>query len=233
MALPRISLPLYEITIPSTDKKVTYRPFTVKEEKILLLAKESKDIDQIILAITQIINNCVKDVDVSKLSTFDLEYLMFNIRARSVNDIIKFKVSDPDTNEDVELELNINSVTMVKNDQHNKIIKLNDDYNLVMRYPTVNELKVLSDTDSNDTSKIFDMMIGCIDFIASGDSITKMSECTPKEVVDFVEGLPTSAIKDIQTFFQTMPVMRVECPYVNRKGEHKSFVIQGIESFFI
>lgn len=232
MTLPKIDLPLYEITVPSTGKKTVYRPFTVKEEKILLLAKESKDTDQIILAISQIINNCVKDVDTSKLATFDMEFLMLNIRAKSVNEVIKFRIADPDTGDDVELELNVNNIAVTKTKEHSNVIKLNDSFSLVMRYPTINELKFLSG-EGDDASKIFNMMVACIDSIVEGDSVSKMSDFSKQEVLDFVEELPTTAVADIQNFFKTMPVMRIECPYKNKKGESKTFVIQGVESFFI
>jgi len=233
MALPKIDLPLFELIIPSTNKKVTYRPFTVKEEKILLLAKESKDIDQIILAIKQIINNCVKGVDVEKLAIFDLEYIMLNIRSKSVNEEISFKINDPDTNEEVKLSVNINEIKVTKDPDHNRVIKINDQYSLMMRYPALNELKLLSTDENKRQESIFNIMIECIESVVDGDNVMKLSESSPAEVSEFVEGLSSSTIAKVQKFFETIPVLRIECPYTAKDGKLKTFVIQGVESFFI
>lgn len=233
MALPKIDLPLFELTVPSSNRKIHYRPFTVKEEKILLLAKESKDIDQIVLAIKQIINNCVKDIDVEKLALFDLEYIMLNIRSKSVNEDISFKIKDPDTEEEVSISLNINEIKVSRNPDHNKVIKINDQYSLLMRYPTLNELKLLTVGGDKRQESIFNVMVACIESIAEGDSITKLSDYSAAEVSEFVEGLSSSTIVSIQKFFETIPVLRVECPYTTKNGAKKTFVIQGVESFFI
>lgn len=235
MALPRIDLPLFELTIPSSGKKVQYRPFTVKEEKILLIAQESKEIDQIILAIKQIVNNCVNDVDANKLAMFDLEYIMLNLRGKSINNVIKFNVKDPDTEEQVELVLDIDKVTLTHKENHSKKITLNNEYSLIMRYPTINELKALTAVQNKNTEDLLNIMISCIDMLVSndGEKIYKLSDFTDTEVKDFVEGLTSGAIKGIQTFFQTIPVLRMEIPYKNKKGESKTFVLEGLESFFI
>lgn len=233
MALPKIDLPLFELTIPSTNKKTTFRPFTVKEEKILLLAKESKDIDQIVLAIKQIINNCVKDVDVEKLALFDLEYIMLNIRSKSVNEDLSFKIKDPDTAEEVEIKLNINDIKINKNPDHKKVIKIDDQYSLVMRYPTLNELKMLTASEETRQESIFNVMVSCIESVAENDSVIKISDYSSAEVSEFVESLSSKTIVEIQKFFETIPVLRVECPYINKSGVNKIFVIQGVESFFI
>ena len=135
MALPKIDLPLFELVLPSTGKKVKYRPFTVKEEKILLIAQESKDIKQVMLAIKQILGNCLQEINVESLATFDLEYVLLNIRAKSVNDEITFSVKDPDTEEKIELTININEIEIKKFADHDKIIKVSDDFVFLMRYP--------------------------------------------------------------------------------------------------
>ena len=126
MGLPKIDQPLFELVIPSTGKKVQYRPFTVKEEKILLIAQESKSTDQIILAIKQIINNCLVDVDVDTLATFDLEYIIINIRGKSVNNEMTFNITDPDTQEDIELAMDVNDIEVVFDEKHDKKIDLNE-----------------------------------------------------------------------------------------------------------
>ena len=235
MALPKIDLPLFELTIPSNGLKVSYRPFTVREEKILLIAQESKDLDQVILAIKQIIGNCVSDIDIEKMPMFDLEYIMLNLRAKSVNNVIQFTVKDPDTEENVNLVLNIDTIELKKKDGHDRKILINDDYSLIMRYPTINELRSLSTLKSGSTEGLLDIMLSCIEMLVSndGEKIYKMSDFTPKEVKDFIESLTSGAIKGIKTFFETIPVLRIELPYKNKKGEQKTFVLEGLESFFI
>lgn len=241
MALPRIDLPLFELTIPSSGKKVQYRPFTVKEEKILLIAQESKEIDQIILAIKQILGNCIEGINVDKLAVFDIEYIMLNVRGKSVDNIIKFTINDPDTEETIELAINIDDVKVKFKDDHNKNIKLNDDYTLVMRYPSINELKALSNLRrdnpeaSNNAQVFFDVMISCIDMLVSsdGEKIYKMADFTQQEIQDFVDSLTSSAIKNIQRFFETAPILKIEAPYKNKNGDKKTFVMEGMESFFI
>jgi len=233
MALPKIDLPLFELIIPSTNKKIFFRPFSVKEEKILLMAKESRDIDQIVLAIKQIITNCTKGVDVEKLALFDLEYMMMNIRGKSVNEELSFKIKDPETEEEVKLVLNINEIKVTKNPDHNKVIQINDQYSIAMRYPTLNELKLMTGDESKKQESIFNVMISCIESIVDGDQVIKLSDNTPTEVTEFVESLSSKTVSQIQKFFETIPVLRIECPYVTKAGKSKTFVIQGVESFFI
>lgn len=233
MALPKIQLPLFEITIPSTGKKTKFRPFTVKEEKILLIAQESKDTNQVILAIKQIINNCVEDVDVDNLATFDLEYLLLQVRAKSVNDILNFGITDPDTQESVELAINVDDIKIHTKEGHNKKIKLNDEYVMLMRYPTIDKVRGLGDATENRTQKLFEVMISCIDTLATEEDVYKMDDFTAEEVNDFVESLSNAAIQEIQKFFETMPTLRYEAEYTNKNGDKKTFVLEGTETFFM
>ncbi len=231
MALPKIELPLFELEVPSTGKKVKYRAFTVKEEKILLVAQEAKDIDQVILAVKQIIANCVHDVDVDKLAMFDIEYLIVNIRAKSVNNIVDFKIRDPETKEEVSLSINLEEVKIKFKPNHNKIVKINDDSFLVMRYPTINELQGLLKTKSKES--MFNIMISCIDKIESAGAVYDTTEYTRDELIEFVDNLSNSTLSDIQLFFDTLPVLRTECKYKNKNGGEKTFVVEGMETFFI
>lgn len=240
MALPKLNLPLFELQIPSTGETVTYRPFTVKEEKILLIAQESKDINQIVLAIKQIISNCIKDINVENMPMFDMEYIMLNIRSKSVDNNIEFEVEDPDTKEKIKLSLNIDKDLKVhRNEKHTTKIKADDNHTLIMRYPTINELSKLSEISNNEggnNSKVLlDVMLSCIDVLASndGDNVYKLSEFSIDEVKEFVESLSGGTIKQIQTFFETMPTIRVELPYKLKDGTEKTYVIQGQESFFM
>lgn len=235
MGLPKIQQPLFEVTIPSTGRTVKFRPFTVKEEKILLVAQQANDVGQMVIALKQILTNCIEEVDVETLAMFDIEYLMLKIRGQSVNNEIEFTVKDPDTEEDVKLTININDVEMKMNPDHNNIIELSDTHKIIMRYSTLDELKVLASADENNQSeKMFEVMVSCIDSLVEGDdTVYKFSDFSKEEVDDFVESLTSKTINDIQKFFQTIPVLKIECPYTNSKGEQRTFVVEGLQSFFI
>jgi len=233
MGLPKIDLPLFELEIPSTKKKVKYRPFTVKEEKILLIAKESKDVDQMVLGIKQIVNNCVQKVDVEKLAMFDLEYILINIRAKSVDNELAFTIKDPDTEERIELSVDINDIKLSTPEKHTNRIRLSDTTSLLLRYPTINELNILMGAKSNKET-LFEIMIRCIEsMIVEEDQVYKMSDYSEDEIIDFIDGLTANAIQNIHNFFETMPRLRHEVKYVNNKGANKTFVVEGMETFFI
>lgn len=230
--LPKLDLPLFELVLPSTGKKIQYRPFTVKEEKILLIAQESKDIDQIVLAIKQIIGNCVPNIDVERLATFDFEYILLHIRGKSVNNLIDLKVRDPDTQESISLSINIDEVTLKKDPEHTNRIQVNANAVILMRYPTLNEVSILA--KGKATSEVlFNAMVSCIDQIVVDDSVYKTEDFTEKELLEFVDQLTPNVLADIQKFFETIPVLRMEIPYKNKNGEQKTFVMEGMETFFM
>lgn len=233
MALPKIQQPLFEITVPSTKKKVKYRPFTVKEEKILLIAQESKDISQIILSIKQIIGNCIADIDVEKLAMFDMEYILLNLRARSVSDLIEFKIKDSETEEEIELAIDIDEIEIKEFDGHTKTLVLSDDITLGMKYPHIDQLSALSGEDVNVEQAKFDMMLGCIDTVVQGEEVYKLSDFTDEEVEEFVDSFNSEHIKKLKHFFETMPVMKFEKEYTRKDGTTRKFVAQGTETFFI
>jgi len=234
MALPKIDLPLFELVLPSTGKKVKYRPFTVKEEKILLIAQESKDLKQVMLAIKQILGNCLHDINVESLATFDLEYVLLNIRAKSVNDEISFSIKDPDTGERVELTININEIEIKKFDDHDKIIKVSEDIIFQMKYPSISYLETLNldEENKNDSESIIAVMRECIGVIAQGDQVFKLEDFTEVEVTDFIESLSSNIVMKIKKFFDTIPVMRYEKKYFDNTGKEKTFTAQGMETFF-
>jgi hypothetical protein len=230
MALPKISLPLFELTLPSTGEKINYRPFTVKEEKILLIAQESKDLDQIMLAVKQIIENCAQ-LNTDKLATFDLEYLLINIRAKSVNNLVSFKIMDPDTKKQVELSIDLEAITIKTEEGHNKLIRLGESSAILMRYPTLAELASLAKSKTKEAS--FNVMISCIDTVEYDGAVYKASDYSREELIEFVDGLTNAVIADIERFFTTMPKLRFETTYINANGVEKKFVVEGMESFFI
>ena len=231
-ALPKISAALFELELPSTGKKILMRPFTTREEKILLIAQESKDIGEAMLGIRQVINNCLQDdMSVDDLATFDLEYVLINLRARSVDNMVKLSIKDPDTEERIDLELDIQKIKIQRKPEHTNKIKVNDDYTIIMRYPTINEAQALMTMTSK--TDMFNAMMSCLDKLVSADEVYEFSEYTEAERNQFVDDLSGDVIKQIKTFFDTMPILRHELNYKNKNGDEKTFVIQGIETFFI
>lgn len=233
MGLPKIDMPLFELEVPSTKQKVKYRPFTVKEEKILLIAQESKDMDQMIVAIKQIINNCVVKIDVDELAMFDLEYILINVRAKSVDNELTFYINDPDTKEKTELVIDINDIKMVIPETHSNTISLSSDTSIVMRYPTINELNTLI-SNRNEQQILFEIMLNCIDkLIVEEDQVYNFKDYSREEIEAFIDDLTSTTINKIKTFFETMPRLRHECPYKDSNGKQKTFVVEGMETFFI
>ena len=235
MKLPKIDLPIFEAVLPSTGEKIKYRPFTVKEEKIMLIAKESKDPQQIILSVKQIIGNCLIDKDIDQLSVFDIEYILLMIRGKSVNNVVDFVIADPETREEVRLKLNIDEVKVLRNPEHSNKIKLNDDFMLIMKYPNYDlYLAALKDFQAqSDPLVYYDVIVSCLDQLVSPDTVVKFSEFNKAEVDEFMETLTGDIIEKIQKFFETMPKLRHELTYTNSNGNKKTYVIEGTESFFI
>lgn len=232
MKLPKIDLPIMELELPSTGEKVKYRPFTVKEEKILLVAAESESAEQEVLAAKQIVNNCLIDKDVSELAMFDLEYVLMILRARSVNNNITFSVKDPETEEQIELELDIDKVEITRDPNHTKQIKINDDYALFLKYPSIDEFIKIVQMDSNDPLTNYYLLISCLDKLASEDEVYDFKEYTQEDIDAFMDDMTGEVIKDIQNFFETMPKLRHEMKYTNSNGKEQTFVVEGMRSFF-
>lgn len=232
MKLPKIDLPIMELELPSTGEKVKYRPFTVKEEKILLVAAESESAEQEVLAAKQIVNNCLIDKDVSELAMFDLEYVLMILRARSVNNNITFSVKDPETEEQIELELDIDKVEITRDPNHTKQIKINDDYALFLKYPSIDEFIKIVQMDSNDPLTNYYLLISCLDKLASEDEVYDFKEYAQEDIDAFMDDMTGEVIKDIQNFFETMPKLRHEMKYTNSNGKEQTFVVEGMRSFF-
>ena len=232
MSLPKIEHPLFNITIPSTGEKVKFRPFTVKEEKILLIAQQSDDSEQVVQSIKQIINNCVQDIDVDKLAMFDLEFIILSLRSKSVNNIIDFSVVDPETEDRVNLSLNLDTVQVVYNDKHDKNIKIDEKSLFTMRYPSINELSKLIDDPQNE-EVVFKALVNCVDKLFYGDQVYDMTSYSYEERSEFVESLDSNILSAMRVFFETMPKIRHEIEYKNSNGNKKTFVIEGLDNFFI
>lgn len=237
MGLPKIDLPIFEAEIISSGDKVRYRPFTVKEEKILLMAQETNEGDQILLAMKQLVNNCcVSDINVDELPLFDLEYLLLQIRGKSVNNIISFTITDPDTNNPVQCEINIEDISLTIPDNHSKEIIINEESILLMKYPKLDQMKMFLSTidpDVNPVDILFNVMIGCIDCVVVGDEVQTLSDFSESEVREFIDSLPGSAVEDLKKFFETMPSLSYTLKYTNSDGNDKEMLLEGTESFFL
>lgn len=231
-SLPKIKLPLFDLEVPSTKQKVKFRPFTVKEEKILLIAQEANDIQQVILSIKQIINNCVEGLDVDKLAIFDLEYLLISIRSKSVNNLFEFQITDPDTNEKIPVEVDVSELKLLIPEGHSNTISINKDTFLIMKYPTLDEVQLIAESAQNQAN-IFDVMISCIEKIVQDDSVYLVKDFSTEEINGFIDDLTSDMIAKIQTFFETMPTLRFEKNYINKNGDKKTFVVEGLQTFFI
>jgi hypothetical protein len=239
MPLPKISTPTYELELPSTGKKIRYRPFLVREEKILIMALESEDTKQISSAIVQILSDCIatKTVKVSELSTFDIEYLFLNVRAKSVGETVEVNVTCPDDGEtQVQMEINIDDIKVQKDPNHKDIIKLDDNLSMKLKYPSLEQFVEnnfeVNETDS-DVNKSLSMIISCIDMVYDQEESWSASDCTKKELEDFVEQMNTKQFKEIENFFVTMPKLSHTIKVKNPNTKIESdIVLEGLASFF-
>ena len=239
MPLPKISAPTYELVLPSSGRKVKYRPFLVKEEKILVIALESEDTKQITNAIKNVISNCIlsKGIRIEKLATFDIEYLFLNVRAKSVGETVDVNVTCPDDGvTQVPLQIDIDSIKVQKNEKHTNIIKLDDNLSIQMNYPSLTQFIEsnfeLSGVDS-DLEKSLDVIIACIGQVYNEEESWDASECTKKELKEFVEQMNSKQFKEIETFFDTMPKLSHKIKVKNPETEVESdVVLEGLASFF-
>ena len=232
MALPKIDLPIFELTLPSSGEKIKYRQYTVKEEKILLVAQESKSAAQEIIAIKQVVNNCLIDKDISDLAMFELEYIYLILRSKSVDNNISFGIVDPDTEERVELVLDLDAIQVTRDETHTNKIKINDDYVLFLKYPNVDTFMKILEMSPADPLVSYFIMVNCLDRIASDDEVFHFKDYTDEDIEAFMEGLSGEIISSIQKFFETMPKLRHEIKYTNKNGVEKTFVVEGMRTFF-
>ena len=238
MPLPTISTPTYELTLPSSNRKIKYRPFLVKEEKILIIAMESQDAKQIVRSVKDVLSKCIltKGIKVEKLATFDIEYLFLNIRGKSVGEHIEVMVTCPDDEEtQVPVTINLDDINVVKNEDHTNRIKLSDDLMMEMKYPSLDEfIKNNFDfSDKNQMDQSFELIASCIDKIYSEDEVWATEDCTKKELNEFLEQMNSSQFKDIEKFFETMPKLSHKLKVKNPKTKKESeVVLEGLASFF-
>jgi hypothetical protein len=238
MPLPKISTPTYEIELPSTGQKIKFRPFLVKEEKLLVLALETEDTKQITNGIKTVIKNCIetKGVKVEELPTFDIEYLFLNIRGKSVGEDIEVNIICPDDGETtVPIKINIDDIGVKKNENHSTKIKIDDEIMMEMRYPSLDQF-IKSNFDFNESSPIeqsFDLISSCIDKIYTEEEVWTASDVSKKEITEFLEQMNSSQFKEIEKFFETMPKLSHTITVKNPKTKVESeVVLEGLSSFF-
>ena len=238
MPLPKISTPTYELELPSTGQPIQYRPFLVKEEKLLVIALESEDTKQITNSIKNVIKNCIitKGVKVEELPTFDIEYLFLNIRGKSVGEEIEVNIICPDDEEtQVPVKINIDDIKVQKNEEHSTRIKIDDSIMMEMKYPSLEQF-IKNNFDfsgANAIDQSFDLIASCIDKIYTEEEVWTTSDCTKKEINEFLDQMNSSQFKDIEKFFETMPklshTIKVKNP--NTSVESEVF-LEGLSSFF-
>ena len=236
MALPQVSLPTYELEIPSNGKTIKYRPFVVREEKLLLLALESGDEKQIEDATKTLLKNCIQSrVKLEDLANFDLEYIFLNIRAVSVGEVVEMLLTCEDDGEtQVRYNLNLTQVKVSKPEGHDPKIMLTDDLGVIMKYPSFEEFVKISIIGKEiDTSEVTDIMAGCVDQIFDAEEVYDSSTTTKKEFGEFLEGLTNQQFEKIQEFFTNAPVLKHEVKLTNpNTGVENTFTIQGLANFF-
>ena len=236
MALPKLNTPTYELEVPSTDQKIKYRPFLVKEEKILLLAMESKDNTQIIQAVKDIVSSCTfEKVDVSSLPMFDMEYIFLNIRAKSVGEISKLKILCPDDKKTyASVDLDLTKVEVQVGDDHTNKIELTDDMGLIMTYPTIDSF-LDSGIETITANNMLDIIGSCVLQIyeKNGEKVYQGKDQTKKELTEFIEQMNSGQFRKVQSFFDTIPklthTVKVKNPKTKKTSEVK---LTGLNDFF-
>ncbi len=235
MALPILETAKYELTLPSSDYKVSYRPFLVKEEKLLMMALESGENSQITKALKEIVQICTfNTVNVEALPTFDIEYIFLNIRAKSVGEIAKLKIKCPDDKETyANVEVDLSKVEVQVDDEHSNEIQVNDKIKFVMKYPTLDTFDPNMDAGNMKTEQLFDVIAGTIYEIYDGETVHKASDYTREELLKFIESLTSADFAKIQQFYQTMPRLAHEIEVTNPKTKKVSKVmLSGLNAFF-
>jgi hypothetical protein len=238
MPLPKIATPTYELELPSTGATVKYRPFLVKEEKVLVIALESEDNKQITNAIKAVLKNCIlsKGIKVDSLPTFDIEYLFLNIRGKSVGEDLEVNIICPDDNKtQVPVTIALDEIEVQKDDNHTNKLKVDDSIMMEMKYPSLDQF-IKNNFDFKEGSQLdqsFDLIASCIDKIYTEDEVWASADCTKKEMKDFLEQMNSSQFKEIESFFETMPKLSHSVSVTNPKTKVKSeVVLEGLASFF-
>lgn len=233
MTLPKLDKPIFEMTIPSQKRMAKFRPFTVKEEKILLIAQQERDDKSIVLAIKQVINNCSQEegFDVDKLATFDLEYMFLKLRSRSINNIIEVSYRDIEDDKVYDFSIDLDEVTMIENDKVSNIIKINDEIGIKMKYPSVT---IIDDAPMDATaSDVVEYLIrNCIECIFDNENVYPASDYSDKELTDWIDALDIETFNKIREFFDNLPQMYHKITYTNSLGNERVIELKTLSDFF-
>jgi len=239
MPLPKIATPTYELELPSTGQSIKYRPFLVKEEKVLVIALESEDNKQITTAIKAVLKSCIltKGVKVESLPTFDIEYLFLNIRGKSVGEELEVNVICPDDGETtVPVVINLDEIEVQKDENHSNKIKIDDSIMMELKYPSLDQF-IKNNFDFNDKNAMdqsFELIASCIDKVYTEDEVWATADCTKKEVKEFLESMNSQQFKEIEAFFESMPKLSHTINVTNPNTKVESEVIlEGLASFFV
>jgi len=236
MALPKLEVPIYELTVPSTDEKIKYRPFLIKEEKILLIAMESGANEDVIQAVKQIVSECTfNTLKLGNMPMFDVEYIFLQIRSKSVGEVSKLKILCRDDGETyANVEVDLTEIEVQVNDDHTNKIELTDEMGVIMRYPTIDSFSTAGISDITPENML-DVIVACIDKIydKKGEEVYDSKDSSKKELMDFVEQMNTQQFQDVQAFFDSMPKLRHEITVVNPKTKKENIVaLSGLNDFF-
>ena len=238
MPLPKITAPTYELVLPSSGRKCKYRPFLVKEEKLLIIAMESEDTKQITTAVQNVLKNCIltRGIKVEKLATFDIEYLFLNIRGKSVGEEVEVMITCPDDGEtQVPAVINLDDIKINETKGHTRDIKIDDTLSLRMKYPSMDEFvkNNFDISEGMDIEDTFELIASCIEQVYSEEESWNASDCTRKELVDFIDQLGTKQFKEVENFFATMPKLSHTLKVVNPKTKvENEILLEGLQSFF-
>ena len=236
MPLPKIVTPTYTLTIPSSGKKITYRPFLVKEEKVLIMAMESDNMDQVGRAIKDVLSACIntRGIRVDKLSTFDIEYLFLHVRGKSIGETIEVMATCPDDGETkVPITVSIDEIQIKTNPEHNRDIKLDEKLTMRMRYPSLTEFVNRNFGESDTVTASFDVIASCVEMIYTDEETWSAKDHSKKEWLAFVETLPSNAFKQVEKFFNTMPKLEHTITITNPNTKMESDVkLEGLAAFF-
>ena len=237
MPLPKISTPTYELVLPSSGKKIKYRPFLVREEKVLIVAMESEDENQIATAVKDVIKNCIitRGVKVDDFATFDIEYVFLNIRGKSVGEDVEVLVTCPDDGEtQVPTVISLDDIKVHTDKNHKKDIVLDDELTLRMKYPSMGEfVKTNFSGEEITVEGTFDLIASCVEQVFNEEESWSASDCTKKEMTEFLEQLSSKQFKEIEKFFETMPKLSHTVKVKNpNTGVDNEILLEGLNAFF-
>jgi len=233
MPLPKIDQPIFDMTIPSTGKKITFRPFLVKEEKILLIAQQSGNDTEIIRAIKQILNNCVQeDLDIDGLAIFDLEYMFLKLRSKSVNNVVKLSYRDNEDDEIYNFELDLDTIEIKMPENVSSKIEITENVGMTMKYPDASITDRMKDFE-NEVDLMTFFIINCIDTIYDEDNVYVASEFSEKEITEFLDGLDVKTFEKIREFFEDIPRLYHKIEYKNSVGSERSIELTSLKDFFM